>query len=342
MPSKGSTGRYAARMVIDLIEECGDKDRAIIVKSDQEPAIQFLVDDVCMFRTGANMIVEQAPKGSKGSNGIVERAVQSTEQYLRTLKSALDERISFRIDAKHPILTWLCEYAGFLMNRLEVSVDGKTAYERCKGKRLKSWVWNLQRKKVLWKLPTGAKMEKINARWGYGLFIGVRAKSNELIIVDQEKKDIKYVRTVRRVPLEQRWSADNLEWVRGVPWNRGKEDDDADGDVPVFDVTHGPGRRLTQGETEEMATQETPSIVHRAHLTKKDFDKFGFTDRCRRFGDHSRFSCSAACRALPKKVGETLGDRLEGEKRKSQIKREKSQSQRGTRSGHGPQEKKAG
>ena len=238
VPSKGSTGRYAARMVIDLIEEYGDKDRAIIVKSDQEPAVQFLVDDVCMSRTGAKTIVEQAPKGSKGSNGIVERAVQSTEQYLRTLKSTLDERISFRIDAKHPILTWLCEYAGYI----------------------------------------------INARWGYGLFIGVRAKSNELIIVDQETKDIMYVRTVRRVPLEQRWSADNLEWVRGVPWNRGKEDDDADGDVPEFDVTHGPGRRLTLGEMEEMATQETPS------LTKKDFDKFGFTDRCP--------GCSAIIRGL--------------------------------------------
>ena len=133
VPSKGSTGRYAARMVIDLIEECGDEDRAIIVKSDQEPAIQFLVDDVCMSRTGAKTIVEQAPKGSKGSNGIVERAVQSTEQYLRTLKSTLDERISFRIDAKHPILTWLCEYAGFLMNPLEVSVDGKTGFRTMQG-----------------------------------------------------------------------------------------------------------------------------------------------------------------------------------------------------------------
>ena len=52
-------------MVIDLIEECGDKDRAIIVKSDQEPAIQFLVDDVCTSRTGAKMIVEQAPRGRR-------------------------------------------------------------------------------------------------------------------------------------------------------------------------------------------------------------------------------------------------------------------------------------
>ena len=127
------------------------------------PAIQFLIDDVCMSRTGAKTIVEQAPQGSKGSNGIVERAVQSTEQCLRTVKSALDERISSRIDAKHPILTWLCEYVGYMMNRLEVSVDGKTAHERCKGK--KAQVLGLEfAEKVLWKLPTGARMEKNNAR----------------------------------------------------------------------------------------------------------------------------------------------------------------------------------
>ena len=80
-----------------------------------------------MARTGAQTIVVQAPARSKGSNGIVERAVQSVEQYLRTLKSALDERLGVRIATQHPILTWLCEYAGYLMNRLEVSVDGKTA-----------------------------------------------------------------------------------------------------------------------------------------------------------------------------------------------------------------------
>ena len=50
-----------------------------------------------------------------------------------------------------------------MMNRLEVSVDGKTAYERCKGK--KSQVLGLEfAEKVLWKLLTGVKMEKINAR----------------------------------------------------------------------------------------------------------------------------------------------------------------------------------
>ena len=56
VPSKGSTGNYAARMVLELMNECGDKDREVIVKSDQEPAIRFLIDDVCTSRTGAKTI----------------------------------------------------------------------------------------------------------------------------------------------------------------------------------------------------------------------------------------------------------------------------------------------
>ena len=85
-------------MVIELINECGDRDQDIILKSDQELAIRFFVDDVCVNRTGARTIKEEAPKGSKGSNGVVERAVQAVEQCLRTLKSSLDERMQVRID----------------------------------------------------------------------------------------------------------------------------------------------------------------------------------------------------------------------------------------------------
>ena len=74
VPSKGSMGEYAANMVLSLIEECGDRDSAVIIKSDQGPAVKFLVDDVRVNRTGAKTIVEEAPRGSKGSNGIIERA----------------------------------------------------------------------------------------------------------------------------------------------------------------------------------------------------------------------------------------------------------------------------
>jgi hypothetical protein len=39
-------------MALDLTNECGDKDRDIILKTDQEPAIQFLVEDVCVCCEG--------------------------------------------------------------------------------------------------------------------------------------------------------------------------------------------------------------------------------------------------------------------------------------------------
>ena len=186
VPANGSTGRYAAKMVMELLEECGDRDRDIILKSDQEPAIKFLVDDICTARTGARTIKEMAPKGSKGSNGIVERATQSVEQCIRTVKSELDHRRRTRIATERPILTWMCDYASYLMNRMEVAADGRTAYERIKGK--KSEVLGVEfGEKLMYKyVAKGSKMQKLNARWGHGMFVGVRASSNELIIIDSE------------------------------------------------------------------------------------------------------------------------------------------------------------
>ena len=63
----------------------------------------------------------------------------SSERYRcvrgRYMKSQLDDRYMVRIAVEHPILTWLCEHTAYLLNRLEVGHDGKTAYERMKGKR---------------------------------------------------------------------------------------------------------------------------------------------------------------------------------------------------------------
>ena len=73
-----------------------------------------------MAVTGARTIREYSPKNSNWFNGIVERAVQSVEQFVRTLKSALDEGMAVKIDTLHPVLTWLCGYAGLLLNRFVV------------------------------------------------------------------------------------------------------------------------------------------------------------------------------------------------------------------------------
>ena len=172
------------------------------------------------------------------------------------MKSPLDERMGVNVDITHPVIARMCEFVSNLMNRKEVAADGKTAYEDEKG---------------LWKHRLGRTMEKLKARWSCGLFVGGKVKSNKLIIVDQDTKMLKYVRTVRRMPGNQRWVPPNVAWVGVVPWNRGEGDRDADGDVPEFDVKSGPGRKLT----EEIAMNEVPKIVHRAHLRKLDLERHG-------------------------------------------------------------------
>ncbi len=89
-----------------------------------------MVGDVRMARAGAKTSVEVAPVGTTWSNGAVERAVHTAEQYLRTVNSQLGERYKVRIDIKHPTLTWLCERSTYILNCVEVAKDGKTAYER--------------------------------------------------------------------------------------------------------------------------------------------------------------------------------------------------------------------
>ena len=70
VPMKGSTGRFSVDKVIEFLEENGDKEGTILIKSDQEPAIEFLVNGVVEARPEGRTIVEASPKESKGSNGV--------------------------------------------------------------------------------------------------------------------------------------------------------------------------------------------------------------------------------------------------------------------------------
>ena len=134
-----------------------------------------------------------------------------------------------KIDPRMPIVTLLLEYAVYLMNRLEVGKDGKTAYERVRGK--KATVLGIEfGEKLLYKVKLKNKLEKINARWDLGIFVGVRRRSGEVWVA--VKGEVISVRSVRRIPEEERWSKDCVEWVDRVMWNRYKDDSGADGDVP--------------------------------------------------------------------------------------------------------------
>ena len=275
VPTKGSIGRFAVDKAVDYMEELGDKSGRVIVKTDQEPAIKTFIKDLVEAREEGRTITEESPVKSSGSNGRAERAVQTVECQIRILLLALEDRLGARVDAKEPIVSYMPEYAAYLLNRLEIGKDGKTAYERCKGK--KATVLGLEfGEKVLYKVKRDAKQAKIRARWEYGIFVGVKARSGEVWLATAEKTFS--ARSVRRLPADQRWSTDCVRWVRRTLWNRYKDDEGADGDlpedVPQFvapDVE--PRGGIVFIDTRTKAPRDF-------YIKKSDAEKHGYTKGC--------------------------------------------------------------
>ena len=229
VPTKGATGKFASDKVIEFMEELGDSVNKVIVKTDQEPSIQYLVKDVTNERVDGQTMVEESPVKSSGSNGRVERSVQGLEGQIRALLLALEARIGTEIDVREPIVTFIPEYAAYLLNRREIGKDGKTGYERCKGKR--ATVLGIEfGEKLLYKVKPKDKAAKIESMWECGIFIGVRRRSGEVWVAVPGK--VFSVRSVRRIPVQIRWCEDCVKWVTQAPWNRYKGDEYADGEVP--------------------------------------------------------------------------------------------------------------
>ena len=79
LPMKGGAGNFAIDKCEEFVDEMGDREGTIIVKSDQESAIEYLIKGIVERRGEGKTIVEESPTQSSGSNGIVERAVQEIE-----------------------------------------------------------------------------------------------------------------------------------------------------------------------------------------------------------------------------------------------------------------------
>ena len=125
--------------------------------------------------------------------------------------------------------------------------------------------------KLLYEVKPTAKLEKINSRWEFGIFVGVRRRSGEVWIAVKGK--ILSARSVRRIPAEQRWGEDCLSCVGRFPWNRYKEALDAAGEVRVEARPVGRGAQIVLFETRSRAPREF-------YIKKDELEAHGHTRGC--------------------------------------------------------------
>ena len=140
VPFKGSGVDWLVGQLLRDLRKMGVHGK-VILKSDQENTILDVLSDVCKQRgkesDSAVTLVESSPKGESQSNGIAERAVQDLEEGVRTHKLDLETKFKMAVGIGYPCIAWLVENVADIINKFKIGHDGRTAYERLKGKTYK-------------------------------------------------------------------------------------------------------------------------------------------------------------------------------------------------------------
>ena len=112
VPAKRATHEFPAKRVRAFLKEMGLEHGDVVIKSDQEPSIQDLVQEIIRARAPAKTIPEQAPVKSSSSNGHAERGIQSIEGHVRVMKDSLETKIGVSVPSNHDIVSWMVVLCG--------------------------------------------------------------------------------------------------------------------------------------------------------------------------------------------------------------------------------------
>ena len=273
-----TNGEFVIKSIMAFLRECGCEIVDLTVKTDQENIMVAMAEDLAKARAkkgSMRTVIEHSPIYQSRSNGIIERAVQSVEGQMRVLRSALDEKLGVGIPVGHPIWPWITEYSSFLLNRFEVGKDGKTAYERTKGKKANVYGVEFGEAALGKQRPMGGGLGKLACLWQDGVYLGIKGSTGEFIVADV--KGIHRTRTIQRKPIEERWRTDNLALVRDVPWRKSDDDPNVDGD-------EWEARPLTELEKERLTTRfdiANKPAIRRFKIGKQDIEHHGVTQGCK-------------------------------------------------------------
>ena len=304
VPGKGNIEGVADVIIQDIAKMGYQSD--VILKCDQEAALIDLVETIARRRTCGTTQVETGKTRDSQSNGVVERAIQSVEGMVRTMKLALEKKIKTFIPATHALMTWIVEHAAETINRYQVGVDGRTAYERLKGKKYNGEVFEFGQM-VFHRFPGVVKGGSMEPRWDHGIWLGKSPKSDEHLICMENGSLVKARSIIAKTPSES-WSAEAVMKVKKNPTgvnfaprepDQGRSiDEDIDAARRTFE-NHGP----VVDEPEEMDKPPMDFYIRPEHLRAHGFSSKCPKCRAMRVGDNrlSRRGHTNECRSRIRK-----------------------------------------
>ena len=305
VPYKGAGVDWVVGQLVRDLRKMGIHGK-VILKSDQESAILNVLNEVARRRGQENTesitLVESAPKGESQSNGIAERAVQDLEEGTRTHKLDFEAKLKCKIEVTHDIMSWMIENVADIINKFKVGHDGKTAYERLKGKKYKGEFLEFG-SLVMHRIPDKLRGGLMTERWIPGVWLGKRSSTDEHVVGLDNGKVVR-TRSVRQRPTEDMWNSEEVNKVKGQPWD------------PSITMTYERLMKERYPMPEEPGTvvQEDVVLKPQSHkIMEKDLRKAGgWTKECRtceamrrKDPEANKMSHSDECR---RRVGEALAE----------------------------------
>jgi hypothetical protein len=184
VPRKGGDIEWVAEQVCRDLKKFGIRGD-VVFKTDQEPALIDLVNQICALRPESRSCCTHSGVGDSKGNGFAERAVQSIEEMVRVHKLALESRIKTKLPCTHEIMSWLVEHAADVLNRYSVGSDGRTPYQRLKGRKFVGHMLEFGCPimfRVSGKVAGGIMQE----RWYPGIWLGKKLHTDEHLCMKED------------------------------------------------------------------------------------------------------------------------------------------------------------
>ena len=214
--SKGAEDLWTVNRLVMDIDEWGYTD--IILKTDGEPSI-VMVAEAMKRRRHHPTLPQHPPAYDPASNGVAEHAVQDFMAQKRACKLGLEKRINRKIETDWRVLEWMAEHAAATISKCQVGHDGKTPKWRLMGKPSSKPILEFGEQVLAKPLRAPKTRNKLSlkSKWVFGTWIGIANMTNEHMIVLPGGGATIRVRTVKRRPMEERWSADEIAAIVSSP-----------------------------------------------------------------------------------------------------------------------------
>ena len=252
----------------------GLSDERIAIKNDQEPALVDLMKEVARVRGGAGTALDESRVGDSNSNARAEVAVQEIKGMVRTLRSALEQRVGTKISIEHPIIPWLVRHAGLNITRFQIRDDGMTSFHKLKG--YKGIMPICEFGEIVHFRPHDVlKQGGYNDRFEDGIWLGFDARSGENIVGTD--KGVFRTGSMRRKASDEQWSLEIMNGMTGTP--EIPVPGGAAGRPPSYaQATGAPNEKVPQMSF--MASREPPVHVRGLYVRRKDVVEHGPTPLC--------------------------------------------------------------